>query len=116
MAAHGDDAKHIWFTEAGAPTGTGPGAVSALHQAITVRRDYEQVARWRWAGPLFIYELADSGADPNDPEQNFGLLTATELPKLAWVAFVTAMAEPLADRPSTAPAVPVAASPRPAEG
>jgi uncharacterized membrane protein len=44
---------------------------------------------------LIIYGLFDTGTNPSDPEQNFGLYTSTQIPKLAATA-VTSMTTALA--------------------
>ncbi|BBY95836.1 hypothetical protein MGALJ_55050 [Mycobacterium gallinarum] len=74
MERHGDGQKKIWITEFGAPTGTGPYAVSDGAQATTLLQARRQVQQWDWGGPLIYYELVDGGTDPTDAEQNFGVL------------------------------------------
>ncbi len=83
MARRGDGNKKIWITEFGAPTGTGPNAVSERDQAATLLRARSEAAQWDWAGPLIYYELVDGGTDPHDIEENFGVLRADYSPKLA---------------------------------
>lgn len=83
MESRGDGAKKIWITEFGAPTGTGPYAVSDDAQATTLLEARRQVAKWDWAGPLIYYELVDGGNDPADVEQNFGVLRQDLSPKPA---------------------------------
>lgn len=74
MAKHDDGAKKIWITEFGAPTGTGPNAVSEDDQAKALLEAREQVLGWEWAGPLIYYELVDGGTNPAEIEENFGVL------------------------------------------
>lgn len=88
MDKHGDGHKKIWITEFGAPTGTGPTAVSEQDQALTLLQARRQVARWGWAGPLIYYELVDGATDPTDVEQNFGVLRENLDPKPAAVALM----------------------------
>ncbi|MBX7450652.1 glycoside hydrolase family 5 protein [Mycolicibacterium sp. 3033] len=88
MVQRGDGAKKIWITEYGAPTGTGPNAVSEREQAAALLSARRRVATWNWAGPLIYYELVDAGTDPNDPEQNFGVLRPDDSPKLAATALI----------------------------
>ena len=88
MNRRGDGRKKIWITEFGAPTGTGPHAVSEERQAATLLQARQQVGRWAWAGPLIYYELVDGGTDPADTEQNFGVLREDLSPKAAAVALM----------------------------
>jgi polysaccharide biosynthesis protein PslG len=83
MDRHGDGGKKIWITEFGAPTGTGPHAVSDEDQAAALLQARHQVDRWDWAGPLIYYELVDGGTDLSDTEQNFGVLREDLSPKPA---------------------------------
>lgn len=59
-------------------------AVSLERQALILADGFDQARRWSWVGPLFVYSLRDSGTDPDDREQNFGLLTADRAPKPSW--------------------------------
>jgi len=88
MEHHGEGDKSIWITEYGAPTGTGPNAVSDDTQTQMLLQARRQVADWSWAGPLIYYELADGGTDPADPEQNFGVVRRDLTPKPAAVALM----------------------------
>lgn len=88
MDRHGDGRKKVWITELGAPTGTGPTAVSERDQELSVLQARQQVARWDWAGPLIYYELVDGGTDPTDVEKNFGVLRENLAPKPAAVALM----------------------------
>ncbi|MGB3482378.1 MAG: cellulase family glycosylhydrolase [Mycobacterium sp.] len=83
MDRNGDGGKKIWITEFGAPTGTGPHAVSEDDQAAALLQARHQVTEWDWAGPLIYYELVDGGTDLADPEQNFGVLRDDLSPKPA---------------------------------
>jgi hypothetical protein len=77
----------VWATEFGAPTGTGPRAVTLLEQARAVSAAFALVRRWPWAGPLVVYSDRDAGDDPASVEDNFGLLDLRWTPKPAWSAF-----------------------------
>lgn len=81
---YGDAGVHVWLTEVGAPTGTDPSAVSETDQLTILTEALEQHARWDWTGPLFWYQLRDSGSDLADREQNFGLLRSDDSPKPAF--------------------------------
>jgi hypothetical protein len=85
---HGEGGKRIWITEFGAPTGTGPNAVSESDQAKTLLQAREQVQGWPWAGPLIYYELVDGGTDLGEIEDNFGVLRADLTLKPAAVALM----------------------------
>jgi hypothetical protein len=88
MERHGDDRKKIWITEFGAPTGTGPYAVSEDDQAAAILQAHEEFERWRWAGPLIYYELVNGGTDLAETEQNFGVLRVDLSPKPAAVVLM----------------------------
>lgn len=81
MERNGDARKKLWITEFGAPTGSGPYAVSEDDQAAALLQARDQVRHWDWAGPLIYYELVDGGTDTDDTEQNFGLLRTDLSPK-----------------------------------
>lgn len=85
---HGDGHKKIWITEFGAPTGTGPNAVSEENQSKTLLQARQQVQDWGWAGPLIYYELVDGGTDPTEIEENFGVLREDLSLKPAAVALI----------------------------
>jgi hypothetical protein len=74
MAAHGDGAKRIWFSEFGAPTGTGRNAVSEKRQAKILADGFRLARSWSWAGPLFVYSGRDRGNDRRVLDFNFGFL------------------------------------------
>lgn len=72
MAQYGDD-KPIWATELGAATFNG--GVSEEIQAFDATLYYQMAAdRPSWQGPLFWYSYRDYGTNPNDREQNFGVI------------------------------------------
>ncbi len=81
MVDGGDPAKRIWITECGAPTGTARVAVSDAQQAHSIRILLRAARDVAWYGPAFVYSLRDSGTDPADPEQNFGILRHDLSPK-----------------------------------
>lgn len=72
----GDGDKKIWITEFGAPTGTAAEAMTDRAQATSLVEARRMAASWDWAGPLIFYELRDSGTDPAQLEQNFGVVRA----------------------------------------
>ena len=92
MVAHGltasaGDRGRVWATEFGAPTGTGPRAVTPVRQAALLREGFAAVRGWPWAGPLLVYSDRDAGDDPASVQDNFGLLTLDFVPKPAWDEF-----------------------------
>jgi polysaccharide biosynthesis protein PslG len=92
MVRHGDSAKKIWGTEAGAYTGTARGAVANETQARFVTDYLRLWDRWSsFTGPLFLYELRDGGTNQANRDDNWGLLTSRGTPKPAWRAFTAAL-------------------------
>jgi hypothetical protein len=85
MAAHGDGAKRIWATEFGYPTG-GPDSVGERQQAAHVDPAVDLWYSNLFAGPLFWYSARDTGTDPRDTEQHFGLLRHDGSAKPAYAA------------------------------
>jgi polysaccharide biosynthesis protein PslG len=59
MVANADEAKQIWATEWGAPTDE----VSEQRQAELIREAFPKWRSFAWAGPLFVYQLRDEGAE-----------------------------------------------------
>lgn len=89
----GDEAKRIWLTEYGAPTGDHPRAVTTEHQAELVLDAVKTADRWDWVGPLFVYSHRDlPGGAGDDPEANFGLRYADGRWKPAWPALTALLA------------------------
>ena len=84
MVAAGDADKWIWVTECGAPTGTSPVSVSEAVQAQTLSICLQTAKDVPWLGPAFVYAIRDSGPDPADPEQNFGIVRRDFSPKAAF--------------------------------
>lgn len=92
MVDRGDSHKRIWLTEYGAPTGTSDQSVSEDAQARLIRDAFRAVEAWPWAGPLFWYAHRDQGTDPDDREDNFGLVRSNYAPKPAFAVFRSLMA------------------------
>ena len=84
MVAGGDEAKPIWFTECGAPTGSAAVAVSDAAQAQTLDVVLTYAKRTAWIGAAFVFSIRDAGRDAADPEQNFGILRYDFSPKPAY--------------------------------
>ena len=75
MAGAGDGGKPIWITEFGAPSG-GPDGVGEAAQAVALQQAIDRAKVTNWIGALYLYTWQDSGTDPNNNEDWFGLLTA----------------------------------------
>jgi hypothetical protein len=86
MVEHGDAAKRIWGTEAGAWT-RGDGAISELQETQAVRQYLTLWNQWHYVGPFLYYELRDAGNSRRDREQSFGLLHHNWTPKPAFDTF-----------------------------
>jgi hypothetical protein len=82
MASNGDGGKQIWITEAGAPS-SGPDGVGQAAQASALTQAIADAKTTSWIGALYLYSWQDAGTNLLDPQDWFGLLTATGAPKLA---------------------------------
>ncbi|NMM83567.1 beta-xylosidase [Rhodococcus sp. SRB_17] len=83
MVKNGDSGKKVWATEFGAPTGTGPTAVSPQLQASIIADGFAQANSLGYIERIFIYSMRDRGTNTSDIEQNFGLMTMNFTPKPA---------------------------------
>jgi polysaccharide biosynthesis protein PslG len=86
MAARGDGEKPIWITEFGAPTGSDSTSVSEDTQAAYITAGITEARKLGYIPVILIYAIRDSGTEPGDPEQNFGLLRRDFEPKPAYAA------------------------------
>ncbi|MFC7446468.1 beta-xylosidase [Rhodococcus daqingensis] len=84
MVAGGDAGKQMWITEFGAPTGTHPTAVTEAVQAESIAIALNAAREAPWIGPIYLYSIRDTGPNPADREQNFGLLRHDFSEKLAY--------------------------------
>lgn len=103
MINNGDEAKRIWITEFGAPTG-GPGQPHYYNQLNNFKYDsdymteksqrdllvdatnfYRQNADWM--GPFFWFSLKDRGSKKDDTENFFGLIRYDGSEKPAYQVF-----------------------------
>ncbi|GAA4526242.1 glycosyl hydrolase [Amycolatopsis samaneae] len=64
--------KPIWMTETGCTTTPSAGGDEAKQADYVIRA--ETLALAAGVGQVYLYDLLDDGTDPNDKEQNFGLL------------------------------------------
>ena len=102
MLRNGDGDKKVWFTEFGAATGTGLSAVSESEQAAIVTDAFHAMAQLPFVGgPLFIYSVRDTGTNPADFEDNFGLLRRDFSAKAARAAYLNAAAACQSSQPAT---------------
>ncbi len=95
MAARGDEPKPIWITEFGAPTGSDSTSVSQDTQAAYIAAGINETRKLGYIPVILIYAIRDSGTDPSDPEQNFGLLKHDFQPKPAYDAVRQLAGSPL---------------------
>jgi hypothetical protein len=93
MTAHGDAAKKVWITEAGAPTCTAgvtyTPCVSLAQQADLATAE----AKWRtlsWAGGYYWYDIRDKSTETQDAASHFGAVYANDSPKPAYQALLKA--------------------------
>lgn len=95
MSANGDDAKRIWITEFGAPTG-GPGALADVGnynlsqspdhvtedlQTQMFTDSFSLFNTYSWAGPMFWYSYKDLGTTNDTIENFFGIIRFDGSPK-----------------------------------
>jgi hypothetical protein len=93
MLRHGDR-RPVWLTESGWSTSTVRGqsetwrnGVSEAQQALFVRQQAAQIARWPWVKVNVTYEMFDTGSDRGDRSGNCGLRRFDGTAKPAWAAF-----------------------------
>lgn len=91
MQANGDGNKKIWMTEFGAPTSTASNGVTRAQQASQLAEAITKNKTYSWAGPLFLYTYMDSGTDPSNNEDNFGVVTTTGAQKPSYASVKTAI-------------------------
>jgi hypothetical protein len=67
----------VWITEVGYSSTKNTAGIAAGEQekATAVRWYVRQTAATPWIKALFIYGYIDSGADPGNPEDNYGLIS-----------------------------------------
>ena len=103
MLANGDS-RPLWLTESGWTTSTLRGSehwrngVSEAAQALYVRQQAEQIARWPYVKANIVFNLLDTGSDRADRNANFGLMRADGSAKPAFASIRTAAAR-LAAKP-----------------
>ncbi len=101
MAAHGDGAKKVWGTEAGAPTGADVGtcpsnAGVSVTEAAQVQSVHDYLWGWNtlfkaFTGPLIWYQIRDAGTNPWVYDDHFGLLRRNFTAKPSYQTFAAMM-------------------------
>ncbi len=101
MAMHGDGAKKVWGTEAGAPTGADLGVCESGLPAVSVSEAvqawdvHEYLSGWTtfsaFTGPLIWFSIRDGGTNPWVRDDNFGLLRRNFTAKPAFQVFTAYM-------------------------
>ena len=114
LAKYGTPSLPIWVTEYGAPT-DGPGVeatvggwppnshpdhVDEAFQAVLATDSVEAAVDTPGVRALFWYTDKDSGTDPSNPENFFGLRRADGAPKPAFLALQSAITQCVADSPT----------------
>jgi hypothetical protein len=102
LAAHGDGEKGLWLTELGwsscLPGGNDSWCVTQEQQAQYVHDALQIAAGWPFVKAAVIYNLRNTGTDPNDRESQFGLVNRDFTLKPSYASFKNALTGPL---PST---------------
>jgi len=98
MVANGDADKKMWFTELGwsscGPGGTNPWCVTPDVQARYVADAFRVIRdRWDYVQSVSVYNLRNTGTNPNDRESQMGLVLRDFTPKPAFAAFRDVLAE-----------------------
>jgi hypothetical protein len=81
------DAAPLWVTEVGWSSIGG----GLQLQAQSVVSALDELAALPYVVAAELYDMRDGGANPDDPQAHFGLLTADLRPKPAWTAFATTL-------------------------
>jgi len=81
------DAKQIWATEFGAPTGRSRTSLTEAAQAQLVTLAYTKLQAWRWAGPGFLHSYRDRGKVGASTDDGFGLVRADWSKKPSYRAY-----------------------------
>lgn len=90
MASNGDSGKKIWITEYGAPS-SGPDGMGETGQSQSLTQAIGQARSASWIGAIYLYTWVDSGGNPADHGDEFGLLTGDGLKKAAYHSVASAL-------------------------
>ncbi|MDR1280610.1 MAG: cellulase family glycosylhydrolase [Opitutaceae bacterium] len=88
----------LWITEYGAYTSPVGMVQGNPFQALYLTRAYLLARRYGTINVLVWYDFRDDGANPQNPEHNFGIIRRDYAPKPAYVAAAT-LTHTLGDRP-----------------
>jgi WD40 repeat protein len=89
MVAHGDKAKSIWITEAGAPTCVSGATYVCVSQAEQADLATAETKLWRtysWAGGFYWYDIRDDNLGRQNVGSHFGAVASDDSPKSAYRA------------------------------
>jgi len=81
MASHGDGAKRVWGTEAGAPTECSPSEwLSLADEAARIPREFDiWIDQWgAFTGPLFFHQLQNQGDQPTSSHEHWMGIVRTD--------------------------------------
>lgn len=86
MANNGDGNKQIMVTEVGWPTYSGSSGVTEANQATYINQVYQMIinGNYDYVPIACLYDFLDDGTDPNNAEDNFGLLRSDYSQKPAY--------------------------------
>lgn len=73
MTAFGDSNKQIWATEYGMPSG-GASDLNETLQALSFKEALQQTSDKPWLGAMFFHTYRDSPGDPNQANNDFGVI------------------------------------------
>ena len=106
MAGAGDADKNIWLTEIGWSScypGTNFWCVTQDEQARYVGDAYRMIReRWPWVQGAFVYNLRNTGTDPQGRESQMGLVHADFTAKPSYASFATRARRPEPPAPAGA--------------
>lgn len=86
------DRTAMWITEWGAPTGTDTfWSVSERDQAVAITKGAATIDRLSYIRGATLYNLRDTGTDPSNNEQNFGVVRFDFSPKPGYAALRAAL-------------------------
>jgi hypothetical protein len=101
LVRHGDAAKQIWLTEFGfSSCGDGDRwCVNEQQQAKYIQESFRIVRGWPFVRAAVVYNLRNKGTNPDDREDQFGLVRRDFSPKPAYVAFKAALSRSQPKKP-----------------